>query len=215
MPELEKLVISALNSGSLEPDPHHEAAIDRVMAFALAAIHDPLGAALLRLKFLGNTSAYETAVTRLIARVVRPGENRRAMKRVCERVLDEWYYDLCQVCSGRGGIVADGTPLTRHVCPSCSGSGRQPVSIQGRCSYLGVSPTAYPRWRPRLDRAEGAVGRAERDLMEELAVKLGRVSGRPGAGKRFALALVGIRSILPGSSSPAHNDNTMPESSDA
>lgn len=210
MPELEKLVVSALGSGSLESDPDHEVDIDRVMAFALAAIRDPLGAALLRLKFLDSAGVYEKTVALLVSKTVRPGENRRAMKRVCERVLNEWYYDLCTSCGGRGSIVVEGTPHARHSCTACSSSGRQPVSIHGRCAYLGVSPKAYSKWEPRLSRVEGALYRAERALVEELAAKLGRASGRRASGKKFALALAGRRRILADSRPPAHNDNTMP-----
>ena len=210
MPELAKLVVSALNSGSLEGDPNHEVALDRVMAFALAAISDPLGAALFRLRFMDEIEAYSPALKALTSRTARPGESRRSVARVCGRALDEWFFDLCEVCGGRGHMVVDGTPIARHACASCGGAGRQPPSIQARCAALGLSPEAYPKWEPRLARAHQALGRSEAALVDEIAVKLGRAAGRQAAMKKFMVALCSGRRILPGSRPPAHNNNTTP-----
>lgn len=211
MPELAKLVVSAMRSGSLEPNADREVPIDRVMAFAVGALRDPLGEALCRLKYLDEVGAYEDALRLLTARAARIGESRRSVRRVCERVLEEWFNDNCESCGGRGYLVIEGTPHARNGCVVCGGSGRQPVSIHGRCAYLGVPPGAYPRWEPRLARAYAVLIRAEDALWEEVAAQLGRTAGRASIAKKV-LALRGRRRILPGSGSrpPAHNDNTMP-----
>jgi len=216
MPELQKLVVSAMHSGSLEPDADREVPLDRVMAFAVGAIRDPLGEQLFRLKYMNELSAYPDALRLLTSRSSRPGESRRSVRRVCERVLEEWFHDRCPVCAGRGHIVIEGTPHARNNCSACGGSGRQPISIQARCAHLGVSPDAYPRWEPRLTRAYAVLVRADEALWLEVSAQLGRAGGRRGPASRFAkmlaqgVALRGKGRILPGSRPQAHNDNTMP-----
>ena len=215
MPELAKKVVSALNSSSLESDANVEMPIDRVMAFAVGAIKDPLGEALFMLKYMEDMGYYQRALALLARRATRPNESRNMMRRVCTVVLDEWYFDRCEVCGGRGLIVVDGTPHARHVCMSCEGSGRDQVSTQKRCRRLGVPVEAYPRWETRLARATRAIDNAWDRLWEEVGQQLRAAAPGRGYGKRERITLKVLASmrgkrILAGSALPAHNDNTMP-----
>lgn len=213
MTELAKQVVSAMFAGTLESDPLVETALDRVMAFAVGGMREPLGEALCRLKYLQETTAYQEALDLLTRRTRHRAESWHQTRRVCERVLEEWMDDLCQTCEGRGHMVAEGAPHARQACATCETTGKRPVSEQGRCAYLGVSPDTYDKWRPRFERAYRALDKSDAALWDEAATQLGRSGAGRRAVKNF-LALRGKERILRGSRHPANNNTSRPEKND-
>ena len=184
MPELAKLVVSAMDAGTLESDPNREMPVDRIMAFAAGSMRDPLGGALLRAKFHGEVGAGDEALRILERRVIRPTESRRRVHLVCQRVMLEYLDELCRPCGGRGALVDEGAPLARHACLVCDGSGKRPVSVLERCNDLHLTSEQYARWEDLFVRAYRVIQHAEMAVMEVTAAQLGRRRPSRTRGRR-------------------------------
>ncbi|MFJ1212288.1 hypothetical protein [Burkholderia pyrrocinia] len=93
------------------------------------------------------------------------------IERFALRLLDEWIYDQCVRCEGRGVVRRDG----RYICPDCSGSGKRPIDEAARAHAIGIQLVDYRRhWSRRfhdmhalLDHVKGSVSDTMRRQMRE------------------------------------------------
>lgn len=179
------VIVKALQGLDMLDDPLRETGLDRIGALACS---DPLGAALWRVKWAGDPRSFGTALALLVKRVRKPHEARTMVVKLCHAVLQEWLDELCRHCEGRGAMVTPGTPVARHACPVCSGTGVRKPSEQRRAAKLGFAVMTYLRWEPRFRRVELAIRRADAAVWVQVAAQLERDGARRPAAEARTMA---------------------------
>ena len=170
MADLRILIAAALNSSDLSQSDLVEAHIDRIGAMAFA---DALGGALWALKWGRRYSDYPRALALLTARSKRVCGDLQMRRRLCWVVLMEWYDDLCDTCGGRRMMVATEMMPTKP-CAVCNGTGRRRASDVWRMRQLGMEPSVYRKWEPRIGAVQQKVTIAEELAWRQIAEQLGR-----------------------------------------
>lgn len=165
------LIVKALQGLDMVDDARRETGLDRIGALACA---DPLGAALWRVKWAGDPKSFKVALFLLVKRVRRPHEARSVVEKLCATVLREWLEELCRHCMGRGVMVVPGTPIGRHACPVCNGTGVRRPSEQQRAARMRFPVEKYPQWERRFRRVELAISRADSSVWATVADQLER-----------------------------------------
>jgi hypothetical protein len=180
MGNLRRLLASAVVSGDLSHNPNRETAPDRIGALACSQIGEEgenytLGATLLRLRYAHDAACYAPAVQLLADLVERPNEVRSTIVTLCGVVLNEWLYDLCPTCNGRGHSVIEGTGRAGRPCSACNGTGMARHSDQQRMVEMGFTPSTYVRWVRRFAYAHSVLAAAEANTGRATAQQLDRV----------------------------------------
>lgn len=179
------VIVKALQGLDMLDDPLRETGLDRIGALACS---DPLGAALWRVKWAGDPRSMKTALALLVKRVRKPHEARTMVVKLCQTVLQEWLDELCRHCDGRGAMVTPGTPVARHSCPVCNGTGVRKPSEQRRAAKLGFQVATYRRWEARFRRVELAIRRADSAVWGQVAAQLERDGARRPAAEARSMA---------------------------
>lgn len=172
MSDLRILVAAALNASDLTASDLRETAVDRIGALAFA---DPLGGALWALKWANEARAFDRSLALLAHRSKRAARDLGLRRALCRLALEEWLYDLCLTCGGRGIRVATEFAPVRH-CEACDGSGRRQASELGRARVLGLDVSAYRRFAPGLDLVFARITDAEDRAWLDIARQLGRTT---------------------------------------
>ncbi len=169
-PGLREQLARAVNSSDLSPSYLRETDVDRIGALAFA---DALGAALLALKDAMDARAYPRALA-LLVRDSRAVCGDRAMRtKLCKLALDEWVFDLCDRCHGRGHLVAT-TVAPGRPCTFCGGSGKRQPSDARRANKLGLDVRAYRKWETRYNAVQNRIAAAESLARWQIASQLER-----------------------------------------
>lgn len=171
MSDLRILVAVALNASDLSASDLRETAIDRIGALAFA---DPLGARLWALKWANDASAFDRALGLLSQRSKRAARDVIMRRKLCRMAIEEWLYDLCLTCGGRGIRVATEFAPVRH-CEACDGSGRRQPSELGRARALGLEVNAWRKWEPNYGLVQRKLVDAEERAWLDIARQLGRL----------------------------------------
>lgn len=208
---LRKAVALAMQGRDMSDDPNRETNLDRLGAFAWA---DELGKALWRAKYANDRGQYDRALALLVKRI-RPARQPIALwQKVARCVLLEWLDEVCRKCSGRGRMIAEGTPHATHTCSVCDGSGLRRPSEQQRMAVIGVRGDAYAKWAKYFDSAYRLIVNTDSLVLAEVKRRLGRAAVAKythedkntlegvDLGKSHGIVRVGTAT--------AHNSNTLP-----
>ncbi len=160
---------SAVNSRNLTVNPDTRWSDTDVLAAAgLAARHEPLGLALMRLFADGKAESTVAILADMAFKRARTKQvklNRAQAQLLSEAVLGWYMKGTCQPCGGIGALVIPGTPVQGETCPHCRGTGKRDFDREFAADVLGLA-----RWLSvEIDRSQAAAGTA---AMVKLADKM-------------------------------------------
>lgn len=170
------LLANALLSSNLSHNPNRETAPDRIGALAFS---DALGAKLWRLRWADDSACFAPAVQLLADRVADRERHRNdawsVIETLCGIVVNEWLFDLCKTCAGRGYSVIEGTGRAGRSCSTCNGTGNRRYSDQERMGEMGFTLSIYKKWAPRFAQAHSILAEADASTGRAVPYQLGRV----------------------------------------
>jgi hypothetical protein len=159
-------IVGALQSKDLAWHAEFQQSIDRITALGLS---DPLGSALLRLKYCRDKTALPRAAALLTKRAANAlGVMPQFVRPLAYAAIFEWHHDACDVCRGAGSVKAKNGVLGE--CTKCSGSGLRRYADHERAKAAGIAVELWPK--------------RERHYLEMQSILSGAVaamSGRAGA----------------------------------
>lgn len=172
MTDLRQQIARALNSSDLSPSDLWETDVDRLGALAFA---HALGGALWALKWANDARAHPRAVALLSRDSVRVCGEPAMRRKLCQVAIDEWLYDICLRCKGRGSVGNRyiGQAVVRQ-CHACNGSGKRQVSEAWRARELKLERVAYRKWESRYNAVQRRIVDAEAQAWFDIAAQLER-----------------------------------------
>lgn len=168
MTDIRKATASAITGHNLSTSDLVTTALDHIAALAFS---DRLGSCLWRLKYAHDHTKYDTARI-LIAHQMDRKLSRSFCLTVAATVLDEWLYDVCPVCVGRGRIVIEGTPVAPHECPECKGTGKRVVYESERLRAVGNPKKPHPKLGQWFASAAAIIERADAKAAVDVRTQL-------------------------------------------
>jgi hypothetical protein len=165
-----KLVACTLASGDLNHNPLVESGADRIGALAAAPL---LGSLLWRYKW-ANDQAAGIRAKEVLKAVMLGTKSDAVVERICEIVVDEWVFDKCVACYGRGYSIMDGTPIARAACRVCNGSRVWRHSDAQRRLQLGPYRKLYAKVEHHFGRAHAKIAATDWAAMRAVKRELER-----------------------------------------
>jgi len=125
-------ITSAQTSKNLGEKPAEELGdIDVIRACGMAGQSNPLGLAIWRWRYGGDTREVFKIGESLVERGHQP--------LVVFRVMQHLSNDVCQACKGRGyGVMENAPVLNGEVCEPCKGQGRKPLEGEDEKALLEI-----------------------------------------------------------------------------
>lgn len=177
---LKRQMARAFGDSDLSESPTVETSIDRIGALGKA---DSLGAKLWRLR-LGNDPACYKPVLYSLVKIVRGKKGElHVMTRVCEAALNEWLFDACPTCNGRGVTVFPDTDQVHKACPTCAGTLVRRYSDTNRARTMGWSIDVQRKWNATFNRVHEAISEAFQQVAVDLNWHLERTAAAQEAGR--------------------------------
>lgn len=171
--KLERQMVRAFYDSDLSDSPLEETSIERIGALGLS---DTLGAQLWRLRWGNDHSSYASILTALVRHIkTRPHGGPELWLRVCVAAINEWLFDACPTCNGRGVTVFPDSDQVHRSCPTCLGTLIRRSSDSDRAKAMRWSVETQRKWNIAFSQVHEAIAAADAKLRRQLNAQLERV----------------------------------------